>query len=61
MWSRSEDDFMEIGDSDLVPAREGFIDKSNGNFITSEGAVYDKDGEYLYNLDDRDEHREESE
>jgi len=54
----TEDDRMEIGESGLIPVQDGFIEKKTGNFITTEGVIYDAEGELLYDPmteeDDRD-------
>jgi hypothetical protein len=56
MSPRFEDDFMEFGESGLVPVREGWYDKKNNIFILEDGTIVDEDGELIY-LDDEDENR----
>jgi hypothetical protein len=44
-----DNDWMEIGDTGLIPVQDGFLDTINNQFIDAEGRVWeiDEDGEIL--------------
>lgn len=47
------DDFMEMGDSGLVPQKDGwFLDTRTGHRISPEGEEYDKEGELVGHPDE---------
>ena len=48
-----DSDFMELGDTNLVPIKDGWLlDKSSGNKIDPYGRVFDSNGEII--LDPKD-------
>jgi hypothetical protein len=45
----SDNDFMELGDTNLVPMPDGwFLNKETGETIDPNGYVYDKSGEVIF-------------
>lgn len=45
-------DFMELGDSGLVPQEDGsFLDTKTGNIVDEDGRVFSPEGEKIYDPD----------
>lgn len=48
-WQYQGDDFMEIGDTGLVPIKDGwFYNKNTRESIDPNGVIYNEDGEVVY-------------
>jgi len=48
MWPYLEDDFMEMGDTGLVPIGEGwYLNKANNHRIDPNGNEFDEDGNLI--------------
>lgn len=48
----SDNDFMEMGDSDLVPLPDGwYLEKSTGNKVDPDGNVFSPSGEMIWSSD----------
>lgn len=49
MKKHDDIDYMEIGDTGLVPLPDGwFLERYTGYTISPDGIVFDKDGEVFY-------------
>lgn len=56
-WPYEEDDFMEIGETGLIPLKDGwFYNKKTKESIGPNGIIYDEHGEVVYHpfLDEED-------
>lgn len=52
------DDFMEMGDSGIVPLKDGwFLNKNTGETIDPHGVIYNKEGDVVYDPSDEDANR----
>lgn len=48
-----EDDFMELGDSGMVPTKDGWIlNKDTSEKMDPDGRIFDMDGEMIFDPED---------